>query len=103
MAENSSDLVVESYNLTKIYQNRQIALNDVTLKLEPGTVLGLLGHNGAGGISDDAGNRTLRRGHRGQQRGQDAHSVGAAVPIRYAIKALREKSIGWGKDEVKKQ
>ena len=37
------------------------------------------------------------------QRGQDAHSVGAAVPIRYAIKALREKSIGWGKDEVKKQ
>ncbi len=48
MAENSGDLVVESYNLTKIYQNRQIALNDVTLKLEPGTVLGLLGHNGAG-------------------------------------------------------
>jgi Trypsin-like peptidase domain len=37
------------------------------------------------------------------QRGQDAHSVGAAVPIRYAIKALREKGIGWGKDEVKKQ
>ncbi|MCI0685094.1 MAG: ABC transporter ATP-binding protein [Gemmataceae bacterium] len=48
MAENSSDLVVESYKLTKIYQNRQIALNDVTLRLEPGCVLGLLGHNGAG-------------------------------------------------------
>ena len=48
MAEISSDLVVETQNLTKIYQNRQIALNDVTLKLEPGTVLGLLGHNGAG-------------------------------------------------------
>jgi len=46
--ENSSDLVVESFKLTKIYQNRQIALNDVTLKLEPGHVLGLLGHNGAG-------------------------------------------------------
>jgi ABC-2 type transport system ATP-binding protein len=40
--------VIESYKLTKIYQNRQIALNDVTLKLEPGCVLGLLGHNGAG-------------------------------------------------------
>jgi ABC-2 type transport system ATP-binding protein len=48
VAENSSDLVVETYKLTKIYQNRQIALNDVTLKLEPGTVLGLIGHNGAG-------------------------------------------------------
>ncbi len=48
MAENSSDLVVETLKLTKIYQNRQIAINDVCLKLEPGTVLGLLGHNGAG-------------------------------------------------------
>src|ERR1700704_3810569 len=48
VAENPSDLVVETYKLTKIYQNRQIALNDVTLKLEPGCVLGLLGHNGAG-------------------------------------------------------
>src|SRR5881275_3011788 len=48
MAEAADDLVVESYKLTKIYQNRQIALNDVTLKLEPGCVLGLLGHNGAG-------------------------------------------------------
>ncbi|HJT77834.1 MAG TPA: ABC transporter ATP-binding protein [Gemmataceae bacterium] len=48
MADNASDLVVESYKLTKIYQNRQIALNDVTLRLEPGCVLGLLGPNGAG-------------------------------------------------------
>jgi ABC-2 type transport system ATP-binding protein len=48
VAENTSDLVVESFKLTKIYQNRQIALNDVTLRLEPGHVLGLLGHNGAG-------------------------------------------------------
>jgi ABC-2 type transport system ATP-binding protein len=48
VAENSSDLVVESYKLTKIYQNRQIALNDVTLRIEPGCVLGLLGPNGAG-------------------------------------------------------
>src|SRR6266702_4225363 len=48
VAEISSDLVVETSSLTKIYQNRQIALNDVTLKLEPGSVLGLLGHNGAG-------------------------------------------------------
>ncbi len=48
MSENPSDLVVETHKLTKIYQNRQIALNDVTLRIEPGTVLGLLGPNGAG-------------------------------------------------------
>lgn len=48
MAEGTSDLVVETYKLTKIYNNRQIALNDVTLRLEPGCVLGLLGSNGAG-------------------------------------------------------
>lgn len=48
MADNSSDLVVETFKLTKIYQNRQIALNDVTLRLERGCVLGLLGSNGAG-------------------------------------------------------
>src|SRR5438445_2544328 len=48
MAETASNLVVETYKLTKIYQNRQIALNDVTLRLEPGCVLGLLGPNGAG-------------------------------------------------------
>jgi ABC-2 type transport system ATP-binding protein len=48
VAENASDLVVETFKLTKIYQNRQIALNDVTLRLEPGCVLGLLGPNGAG-------------------------------------------------------
>jgi ABC-2 type transport system ATP-binding protein len=40
--------VVETFKLTKIYQNRQIALNDVTLRIEPGCVLGLLGANGAG-------------------------------------------------------
>src|SRR5438876_5966501 len=48
VAESSQDLVVESYKLTKIYQNRQIAINDVTLRIEPGCVLGLLGPNGAG-------------------------------------------------------
>ena len=48
MAESNADLVVETSQLTKIYNNRQIALNDVTLKLEPGCVLGLLGSNGAG-------------------------------------------------------
>ncbi len=47
-ADNSGDLVVETFKLTKIYQNRQIALNDVTLRIEPGCVLGLLGSNGAG-------------------------------------------------------
>jgi ABC-2 type transport system ATP-binding protein len=48
VAESPSDLVVETYKLTKIYQNRQIALNDVSLRIEPGCVLGLLGPNGAG-------------------------------------------------------
>ena len=47
MAEES-ELVVETQHLTKIYQNRQIALNDVSLSIEPGCVLGLLGPNGAG-------------------------------------------------------
>jgi ABC-2 type transport system ATP-binding protein len=47
VAEESA-LVVETQHLTKIYQNRQIALNDVTLTIEPGCVLGLLGPNGAG-------------------------------------------------------
>ncbi len=44
----AGDLVIETTHLTKIYQNRQIALNDVTLSIEPGCVLGLLGPNGAG-------------------------------------------------------
>jgi ABC-2 type transport system ATP-binding protein len=48
MADNAGDLVVETARLTKIYQNRQIALNDVSLRIEPGWVLGLLGPNGAG-------------------------------------------------------
>src|SRR5215471_8029664 len=48
VADSPSDLVVETYKLTKIYQNRQIALNDVTLRIDPGCVLGLLGANGAG-------------------------------------------------------
>ena len=48
MAESADDLIVESFKLTKIYQNRQIALNDATLRIEPGCVLGLLGANGAG-------------------------------------------------------
>jgi ABC-2 type transport system ATP-binding protein len=48
MADSPNSLVVETCRLTKIYQNRQIALNDVTLPIEPGCVLGLLGPNGAG-------------------------------------------------------
>src|SRR4051812_23425417 len=48
MADAADDLVVETTRLTKIYQNRQIALNDVTLRIQPGCVLGLLGPNGAG-------------------------------------------------------
>ena len=48
MNGSDSELVVETEHLTKIYQNRQIALNDVSLAIEPGCVLGLLGPNGAG-------------------------------------------------------
>src|SRR5262245_12759074 len=43
-----TEFVVATEHLTKIYQNRQIALNDVSLSIEPGWVLGLLGPNGAG-------------------------------------------------------
>src|SRR5436190_1481039 len=45
---DDTELIVETQHLTKIYQNRQIALNDVSLTIEPGCVLGLLGPNGAG-------------------------------------------------------
>ncbi len=48
MASADSGPVVETAHLTKIYQNRQIALNDATLTIDPGAVLGLLGPNGAG-------------------------------------------------------
>ena len=48
MADAPGELVVETLHLTKIYQNRQIALNDATMSIEPGCVLGLLGPNGAG-------------------------------------------------------
>jgi len=48
VADTTTELVVETAHLTKIYQNRQIALNDVTLTIEPGCVMGLLGPNGAG-------------------------------------------------------
>jgi ABC-2 type transport system ATP-binding protein len=39
---------VATHNLTKIYQNQHIALNGVTIDVEPGSVVGLLGPNGAG-------------------------------------------------------
>ncbi|MGF1583434.1 MAG: ABC transporter ATP-binding protein, partial [Gemmataceae bacterium] len=48
MSEKPDGFVIETHRLTKIYQNRQIALNDVTLQMRPGCVLGLLGPNGAG-------------------------------------------------------
>src|SRR5881227_339050 len=48
MADEASPLVIATSRLTKIYNNRRIALNDVTLTIEPGCVLGLLGPNGAG-------------------------------------------------------
>jgi ABC-2 type transport system ATP-binding protein len=45
---DDSEFIVETAHLTKIYKNRHIALNDVSLAIEPGCVLGLLGPNGAG-------------------------------------------------------
>lgn len=48
MAAEPPALVVETSHLTKIYQNRHIALNDATVSIEPGAVVGLLGPNGAG-------------------------------------------------------
>ena len=40
--------VVETQNLTKIYQSRQIALNGISLVVPEGAVFGLIGPNGAG-------------------------------------------------------
>ena len=40
--------VVETTDLTKIYQNRYIALNALTMRVEKGMVYGLVGPNGAG-------------------------------------------------------
>ena len=40
--------VVETTDLTKIYQKRYIALNALTMRVEKGTVYGLVGPNGAG-------------------------------------------------------
>jgi ABC-2 type transport system ATP-binding protein len=48
VAADAPALVVETSHLTKIYQDRHIALNDLNLTVEPGAVLGLLGPNGAG-------------------------------------------------------
>ena len=40
--------VVQTSDLTKIYENRYIALNALNLRVEKGTVFGLVGPNGAG-------------------------------------------------------
>ncbi|MEI7926293.1 MAG: ATP-binding cassette domain-containing protein, partial [Chloroflexota bacterium] len=40
--------VVQTTDLTKIYNNRYIALNALDLRVEKGTVFGLVGPNGAG-------------------------------------------------------
>ncbi len=40
--------VVDTQNLTKIYESRQIALNGVTLQVPQGSIYGLIGPNGAG-------------------------------------------------------
>jgi ABC-2 type transport system ATP-binding protein len=49
MADKSMTVpAVRTENLTKVYSPRHLALNHVSLELEPGTVLGILGPNGAG-------------------------------------------------------
>ncbi len=49
MAEAAGPTVVlETNRLSNIYRGRNIALSDVSLKLEPGCVVGLIGPNGAG-------------------------------------------------------
>ena len=40
--------VIETFDLTKIYHNRYIALNALNLRVEKGMVFGLVGPNGAG-------------------------------------------------------
>lgn len=40
--------IIETHNLTKIYDNRYIALNALNLQVEKGGVFGLVGPNGAG-------------------------------------------------------
>jgi len=48
MSDSDGEFIIETSHLTKIYENRQIALNNVSLTIEPGCILGLLGPNGAG-------------------------------------------------------
>jgi ABC-2 type transport system ATP-binding protein len=43
-----AELVIETGHLTKIYDGKHIAVNDVNLNVEKGTVYGFLGPNGAG-------------------------------------------------------
>src|ERR1700683_4198945 len=40
--------ILQTFNLTKLFGNRLIALNGVNLTVEEGSVFGLLGPNGAG-------------------------------------------------------
>jgi ABC-type polysaccharide/polyol phosphate transport system ATPase subunit len=44
----NSPAVVTCVGLTKIYQTGIVALNDLTLTIEPGMSFGLMGENGAG-------------------------------------------------------
>jgi ABC-type sugar transport system ATPase subunit len=44
----NSPTVVTCMGLTKIYQTGVVALNDLTLTIEPGMSFGLMGENGAG-------------------------------------------------------
>ena len=48
MKKVNSSAVVTCMGLTKIYQTGIVALNDLTLTIEPGMSFGLMGENGAG-------------------------------------------------------
>ncbi len=48
MADVSAVPIIEANRLSKVYRGRQVALNDVSFRLERGWVLGLIGPNGAG-------------------------------------------------------
>ncbi len=42
------ELVIETKNLTKIYEKKVVAVDGVNLKVPKGAIAGLIGHNGAG-------------------------------------------------------
>jgi len=42
------EIVVETENLTKVYEGKIVAVDNANIKIPKGTIVGLIGHNGAG-------------------------------------------------------